>query len=123
MSEKTLCAQIYRAVHNAGGCGATSEYDRGYDDGVSAALEAITALTGVDESCLDEDNDDGTVVVPGRWIPVEERLPEDMQETLCCFDDGFIATATYMVKYKDWELWQDAGEVTHWMPLPEPPTV
>lgn len=60
-------------------------------------------------------------VVPGRWIPVEERLPEDMQETLCCFDDGFIATATYMVKYKDWELWQDAGEVTHWMPLPEPP--
>jgi len=58
---------------------------------------------------------------PVRWIPVEERLPENEQDTLCCFDDGFMATATYMDEYKDWELWQDAGNVTHWMPLPEPP--
>lgn len=62
-------------------------------------------------------------VKPVRWIPVEERLPENEQDTLCCFDDGFMATATYMDEYKDWELWQDAGNVTHWMPLPELPSV
>jgi|GEM_PF-6090056 len=35
-------------------------------------------------------------------------------------DDGFIATATY-VESKGFELWIESGEVTHWMPLPEPP--
>ena len=35
-------------------------------------------------------------------------------------DDGFIASATYD-RNNGWELWAESGEVTHWMPLPEPP--
>ena len=41
-----------------GGCDASCDYDKGYDDGVSAALEAITMLTGADAHCLDEEDDD-----------------------------------------------------------------
>lgn len=59
-----------------------------------------------------------------RWIPVTERLPEiDRRygeiETLVHMDDGFISTAAYA--RSGWELWAEAGEVTHWMPLPPPP--
>lgn len=55
-----------------------------------------------------------------HWISVEERLPKTEEDFLCAFDDGFIATASWIDG--DWELWADAGQVTHWMPLPKPPT-
>ena len=59
------------------------------------------------------------------WIPVSERLPKCDKRygdvnVLVCMDDEFISSATYD-KNNGWELWADAGEVTHWMPLPEPP--
>lgn len=53
------------------------------------------------------------------WIPVAEQPPVTDGDYLCAFDDGFICTASY--RHEEWELWADAGEVTHWMPLPEPP--
>ena len=59
-----------------------------------------------------------------RWIPVAERLPNVDEygdvNVLCCMDDGFIASATYD-KNNGWELWDESGEVTHWMELPQPP--
>ncbi len=54
-----------------------------------------------------------------EWISAKDRLPESEGDYLCAFDDGFIATASWIDC--DWELWADSGEVTHWMPLPEPP--
>lgn len=55
------------------------------------------------------------------WISVEDRLPRDGENRyLVCLDDGFTATAVWD---DGWELWADAGAVTHWMPLPEPPKV
>ena len=60
---------------------------------------------------------------PNQWIPVSERLPKVDKYgdigVLVHMDDGFISTATYD-KNNGWELWADAGEVTHWMPLPLP---
>ena len=57
---------------------------------------------------------------PGmRWIPVTERLPEEDVNVLVAFDDGFIATTCIIDG--EWELWADAGEATHWMPLPDAP--
>ena len=52
-----------------------------------------------------------------KWISVKDELPENGY-WLCYFDDGFISTVTMS---GDWELWDDSGEVTHWMPLPKPP--
>ncbi|WP_181987623.1 DUF551 domain-containing protein [[Clostridium] innocuum] len=54
-----------------------------------------------------------------RWIPVEERLPEEDGLYLCSFDDGFIASVDY-ISGNGFMLWVDSGEVNAWMPLPEP---
>lgn len=51
------------------------------------------------------------------WIPVEERMPEDGQEVLCCDD-----TAVYLVEYEaDWDApFGDMDSIIAWRPLPEP---
>ena len=80
--------------------GYMKDFDRrirqGGDDAVRAALEY--ALT-----------------VAARWIPVEERLPEEGQVVLLYYggDTDPIAVGKYL----------GLGGVTHWMPLPEPPEV
>lgn len=55
----------------------------------------------------------------GQWISVKDRLPEHENEYLVCLDDGFIATTAW--NDGEWELWVDAGDVTHWQELPKPP--
>lgn len=80
--------------------GYMKDFDRrirqGGDDAVRAALEY--ALT-----------------VAARWIPVEERLPEEGEVVLLYYggDTDPIAVGKYL----------GLGGVTHWMPLPEPPEV
>lgn len=58
-----------------------------------------------------------------QWISVDERLPEDDGHYLCYTTDGYY---NFCVYYGDGEwmiLDQEdlAQNVTHWMPLPEPP--
>jgi hypothetical protein len=61
-----------------------------------------------------------------KWIPVTERLPEERHWVLV-WHTGY-GTAK-KAKYKDEGLpmfvldghCDNNGEVTHWMPLPEPP--
>lgn len=69
-----------------------------------------------------------------RWIPVEERLPENFQNVLCWgeyfrYGDFNAMFADYALGYQINGSW--GGEVTNgtkaralaWMPLPEPPEV
>ena len=61
--------------------------------------------------------------VGGKWIPVTERLPEG--NVLACFNDGGISSqvCTGCLKEDRWFLTvRRFGDVSHWMPLPEPPT-
>lgn len=60
--------------------------------------------------------------VPGKWIPVSERMPDENaeQQVLACFKGGDISTLYYFEG-----RWDDAygivpirQDVTHWMPLP-----
>ncbi|HBR1459571.1 TPA: DUF551 domain-containing protein [Klebsiella quasipneumoniae subsp. quasipneumoniae] len=63
--------------------------------------------------------------VPGKWIPVSERMPDENaeQQVLACFKGGDISTLYYFEG-----CWDDAygivpirQDVTHWMPLPAAP--
>ena len=65
-----------------------------------------------------------------KWIPVTERLPDDIdEEVLVCTEDygvsglGFVTVATYGVSgwLECWERKTYLTAVTHWMPLPQPP--
>jgi hypothetical protein len=57
-----------------------------------------------------------------EWISVEDRLPEERQNVLVHYVDGWMPIAFLL----GGKWYQSGGEtswvsVTHWMPLPEPP--
>lgn len=95
--------------------GAMKDFDRrirqGGDDAVRAALEY--ALT-----------------VAARWIPAEERLPEEGRLVLWYRPDerwpvtsGRFERPHHVNDGGDLCVPFSEGRYTHWMPLPEPPEV
>ena len=59
-----------------------------------------------------------------KWIPVTERLPDENQVVLCMRRNKsyWVAQWTYIDwMWYDENEWHNENEVTHWMPLPEPP--
>lgn len=55
-----------------------------------------------------------------KWISVKERLPERNTAVIVAVDDGHVFQTLYA--YDGWDLWEGCTcNVTHWMPLPEPP--
>lgn len=80
-------------------------------------------------------------VAPVGWISVKDRLPEPEQEVLVIahgWSDRLLYIGSYQrmeaerswltgvtSKASDWSLWGwsylKEPEVTHWMPLPDPP--
>lgn len=67
-------------------------------------------------------------VTPESWISCSERMPEDGQHVIILCDGAFVLYA----QYRDGEFFDvvRSGEeffetqsrnVTHWIPLPEPP--
>ena len=66
-------------------------------------------------------------VNPYDWISVKDRLPEKNKDVLCCTSDKYEQPFIgYRDKYNG--LWCKGrwaytwGKITHWMPLPAPPT-
>ncbi|EID8804076.1 DUF551 domain-containing protein [Escherichia coli] len=67
-------------------------------------------------------------VIPDGWISCNERMPEDGQHVIILCDGAFVLYA----QYRDGEFFDvvrngeeffetQSRNVTHWMPLPEPP--
>jgi hypothetical protein len=57
-----------------------------------------------------------------RWIPCSERLPESFIYVLCAGRDGIGILRYIGSKWLDGEAnAYTTNEITHWMPLPEPP--
>lgn len=59
-----------------------------------------------------------------RWIPVEERLPEQDVPVLARFEDGRIPRQSPDIVlwnghgWMHWHLHRNVCGITHWMPLP-----
>lgn len=62
-----------------------------------------------------------------KWNSVEERLPRELQYVLAFkkYDDDSFEPCIAYVSANEWFTGTFASgcEITHWMPLPEPPEV
>ncbi|HCQ8472437.1 TPA: DUF551 domain-containing protein [Klebsiella michiganensis] len=64
--------------------------------------------------------------VPGKWIPVSERLPEEGGRYWCYVEEQNSLGKSHYQWNCSWngDVWSDnalTGRVTHWMPLPAAP--
>lgn len=63
-----------------------------------------------------------------EWVSVKDRLPEDkMQPVIIAKFNGLVCEMMYQDgKFEYWQgrgQWLDqTSQITHWMPLPKPPT-
>ncbi|HHR5679555.1 TPA: DUF551 domain-containing protein [Klebsiella pneumoniae] len=94
-----------------------------FNEGWNACRAAMLAATPHDTPALNSMQ--SVVTMPGIWIPVSERMPDENaeQQVLACFKGGDISTLYYFEG-----RWDDAygivpirQDVTHWMPLPAAP--
>ena len=66
-----------------------------------------------------------------EWISVKDRLPENKtgnpheltDDVLVYIKEGVVGICEYYPKDNKWFFDDIEFEVTHWMPLPEPPKV
>ena len=66
----------------------------------------------------------------GKWTPVEERLPGEHISVLVYDQDKEMPYVGYHLgdrwwygdHYGRWDTSTIEGDITHWMPLPDPPT-
>lgn len=92
------------------------------------AADAIEEMSRENESLAKSVNE-ASEILRKRWIPVTEALPESMHEyVLCCGAKGgqfvgWVATKTYDGgdKARAFAHGGQGRNITHWMPLPEPP--
>ena len=89
--------------------GAMKDFDRRIRQGGDDAIAAVSEL------------------MAGRWIPVEERLPDEEQHVLAYWpatasdDEPWISVAWVFEGDKWQDLEMELKSPSHWMPLPEPP--
>lgn len=93
-------------------------------DGLAAAADLIEKLT---DRCARYAEEIAVAQERTRWVPVEERLPEDPVQKVLVFvphPHGNIVDAGRYLGADGWVLegWcLTQSSVTHWMPLPDGP--
>lgn len=92
-----------------------AEYVEGWNDCRAAMLAAAQQSTGSE-----------LATVPGKWIPVSERMPEEGGRYWCYVEEQNSLGKSHYQWNCSWngDVWSDkalTGRVTHWMPLPAAP--
>ena len=77
--------------------------------------EPVTTYAKLAIEALEKENG----VTVQEWISVNDRLPEQGEEAICIAADGDMMIG----KYTEWGWMFPCyfEEITHWMPLPQPP--
>jgi len=58
-----------------------------------------------------------------RWIPCSERMPDKNGWYLVMIaNEWYDVSSDYCAKIGGEVYWSDKSSITHWMPLPDPPT-
>ncbi|EFC9718592.1 DUF551 domain-containing protein [Escherichia coli] len=96
---------------------------------VTEALELDTAKNGyillVQDAEPNFDINGNNPVTPDGWISCSERMPKGYADVLVT--DGEHVEVKWWDEFGYWNSWTElnsdifADEITHWMPLPEPP--
>lgn len=87
------------------------------------AADAIAELSRENKSLAKSVNE-ASEILRKRWTPVEERLPEKKTQVLVYSGNfaPFMEVAFYDgLWFSAWDGETEIVDVTHWMPLPEPP--
>lgn len=59
-----------------------------------------------------------------EWISVKDRLPEENKRVLFVDKESWITTGFFTGMAFEYSHGEEIGlELTHWMPLPEPPKI
>nr|HEA4173202.1 DUF551 domain-containing protein [Escherichia coli]HEA4177414.1 DUF551 domain-containing protein [Escherichia coli] len=94
---------------------------------VTEALELDTAKNGyillVQDAEPNFDINGNSPVTPDGWISCSERMPDNNHDVLFFDVWGYIRIGWFSADDWSWFTSDDGCcmEVTHWMPLPEPP--
>lgn len=54
------------------------------------------------------------------WIPVKERIPDNEDYVIVAYESGYVCRDFYSKNRNDF-VFKHRGEITHWMPMPQPP--
>ena len=82
---------------------------------------------GTDDCQLESTQDALELLKARQWISVKDRLPDESEEYLVFSKRGYRSVLDYSTRHKEFNAKDTekeplhAIEVTHWMPLPEPP--
>lgn len=54
-----------------------------------------------------------------EWVSVDDRLPKNSDNVLVCHNNGLVTTNAWLGA--NWWFKNERNQITHWMPLPDPP--
>ncbi|VGB83966.1 Eaa1 [Klebsiella pneumoniae] len=87
--------------------------------GAESGREALEKIRAAMLAAAPQSPGSEPATVPGKWIPVSERMPENDGAYLC-WDNRYVTTYAFI--FGAWQANQFiAKNITHWMPLPAAP--
>ena len=96
---------------------ANQRWTEGFNAAISKAKSMVSCAKTIDAEPIR--------TTMSEWISVKDRLPELLDEVLLFTSEGDIFAGVFFERHENYTVAGDYHrffyDVTHWMPLPEPP--